>query len=379
MAEFKIPSFLKNQSVDNIHLRMMENLPEDIDTSEGGHVWNLTHPHAYEKAHMVEYILAEALRQIWPMFCEDYPDTMDYHAEARGLARKEAEYATGIITILGPEGVQIPAGTTFSTISVNDQPSIDFVTTRASAIDRTGSANIPIRAVEAGLIGNVAANTIVLNSSEIDDIETVTNSEPTTGGMEEETTESLQARIMEADQTLEESYGGSPSDYKRWALSVQGTGSATVISPSDDTTPIVIVVTDATGAPANSELCREVYNHIMQPEYPDLRLAPINDKLRVIAPSTISLSISATIELEEGYTLEQAKEEFVEAIRLYVVEAVSEAEIKYSGVYALLSGLKSVNDHAGLTLNGGTKNIPISSYEIPNVTADDVTFTSGTV
>lgn len=379
MADFKIPSFLENQTVDDVHLRMMENLPEDIDTSEGGHVWNLTHPHAYEKAYMVEDILVEAIKQIWPEFCEDYPETMDYHAGSRKMARKQAEYAVGTITILGPEGVQIPAGSTFSTISINDQPSIDFITTEEASIDSTGSVNIPIQAVEAGISGNVAANTIVLNASEIDDIETVINVEPTFGGMEEETTESLQARIMEHDQTIEESYGGSPYDYKRWALSVQGTGSAVVVSPSDDTTPIIIVLTDATGAPASAELCREVYNYIMQPDYPDLRLAPINDQLSVLPPSTINLSVAATIELEEGYTLDQAVEEFVGAMKQYIIEALAESEIKYSGVYGLLSRMNSVNDHKGLTLNGGTSNIAISSSEVPSVSTEDVTFTIGTV
>lgn len=379
MADFRIPSFLQDQSVDDVHLRMMENLPDDIDTSEGGHVWNLTHPHAYEKAFMAEYVIVEALKQIWPEFCEDYPDTMDYHATARKMARKQAEYATGKITIIAPEGTVIPEGSMFSTISINDQPSIDFVTTEEATIDKTGSVIIPIKAVEAGASGNVAPNTIVLNASEIDDIETATNVEATTGGMEEESTESLQARIMENDQTLEESFGGSPSDYKRWALSVQGTGSAVVLSPPDDTTPITIVLTDASGAPASLELCREVYNYIMQPDNPDIRLAPINDQLSVLPPSTINLAVAATIKLTEGYALEHAVEEFVEAMKNHIVESVSSGEIKYSGVYGVLSRLASVNDHRGLTLNGGTANIAISSSEIPSVSAEDVTFTIGAI
>ena len=75
--EFKIPAFLENQSIDDIHLRMMENLPYDIDTSEGGHPWNLTYPPAYEKAFLVEYIMTESIKLIFPKFAENYAEIME--------------------------------------------------------------------------------------------------------------------------------------------------------------------------------------------------------------------------------------------------------------------------------------------------------------
>ena len=117
----------------------------------------------------------------------------------------------------------------------------------------------------------------------------------------------------------------------------------------------------------------------MRPDNRDARLAPINDQLAVVPPETIALTIAATIELNAGYSIDQAVAEFVEAMELYTIEAAEDGEIKYSRVYSLLSKLNSINDHAGLTVNGGTMNIAIANSEIPTVKAETVAFIIGTI
>ena len=47
MSQFIIPDFIKNADVNKIHKRMRDNLPNDIDKSEGSDVWNLTYPTAF--------------------------------------------------------------------------------------------------------------------------------------------------------------------------------------------------------------------------------------------------------------------------------------------------------------------------------------------
>ena len=48
--EFKAPSFLNDQDAETIHKRMMEELPPDIDDTEGGFPWDFTKPTALEKS-----------------------------------------------------------------------------------------------------------------------------------------------------------------------------------------------------------------------------------------------------------------------------------------------------------------------------------------
>ena len=46
--EMELPDFLENSSEDEIHEKMLGNLPEDIDKSEGGFPWDFTRPTAIE-------------------------------------------------------------------------------------------------------------------------------------------------------------------------------------------------------------------------------------------------------------------------------------------------------------------------------------------
>ena len=370
MAEFPIPSFLENQGVDDIHERMLKVLPENIDMSEGGHPWNLTRPTAYAAAYMAEFVVVEAIKLIFPKYAENYPDVMMDHAENRGMVRKAATYATGEITITGNANTEIPAGSSFSTASVNGEPAVEFVTTEDVVIGASGTVTVEIQAVEAGTVGNVPAGTIILKANQISGITDVTNADETSGGTEEESIEDLQKRIMEYDAMQGNSFVGSESDYKRWVLEVAGTGSAVIVPPADDSGLITIILTDANGEPANEELCEEVYNHIMRPDAPAERLAP---------PDTIVITISVIIEASYGVAIETIKESILKGLKAYMVEATQDGEVRYTKIGSLISETEGVEDYKSLLLNGGTDNISISDRQLPSIEESGLTVTAGTV
>ena len=378
MAEFVAPSFLDNQSVETIHKRMLNNLPNDIDKSEGSFVWDNTFPTAYEKSYFSEYLMSEAIKLIFPMFSEMYYEIMDYHAATRGMKRKPAVYATGILTINGTDGTVIPSGTEFSTVSIENEENVVFHTTEYAEI--TGdSIQVPIQANEAGIIGNVAVGTIILKQNNISGISSVTNETATSGGTEEESTQELGKRIVEYDKTQGLSFVGSVSDYKRWALEVPGTGNAIVIPAEDDSGLVTIVLTDSNGGSANSELCTSVYNHIMSPDDPDLKLAPcIGVKLSVVPPSTVAITVSAIVELDGTNSIDNIRTEYLAQLKSYLSgTAADEGEIKYTKVGSILSGISGVKDYKNLSLNSGTANISIQKTQL--AVCNSVTLTTGEV
>ena len=376
MAEFPIPSFLLNQSVEEIHERMMKHLPSDIDKSEGGHPWNLTMPSAYLGSYFAEYIVPEAIKIFFPKYAQDYADVMNDHAEMRGIVRKAATYATGEITITGDSGTEIPAGSSFSTASVNGEPAVEFVTTEATIIGSDGTATVEIRAVIAGTIGNVPAETIILKANNISGITGVTNTEETDGGTEQESIESLQARIMDYDESQGVSYVGSDSDYKRWAMEVDGVGSAIIISAQDSSGLVTIIITDANGDPANENLREAVYNHIMRPDAPEERLAPINGgNILVVAPETIAISVSVTIEADGSVATGTIKENILNALKEYMVEATEEGKVRYTRIGSVISATAGVEDYNSLFLNGSIANIPISNQQLPTIDEENLYIT----
>lgn len=385
MAEFETPSFLQNRSIDDFYAKIRAELPAQFDTSEGSHGFNLTRPIAIVAAEICEFILPEVIRLILPE--SSYGDFLVGHAKGRGISPKEAVKATGIVEVTGTPTTVIPQGSLFSTAAVNGEPSVDYASIETVIIPDSGSVAVSVECTKAGIVGNTAANTIVFVSSSLKGITSVTNANEITGGTEAESDEDLIARINEYDQNLNNSFAGSTADYKRWAMSVDGVGDATVISAQDDSGLVTIILTDNNGAPANETLRENVYNKIMRPDNPSARLAPCNAFLSVVSPATMAISIMATIELETGATIEAIKAQFSTLLAVYLAEALEEGQIKYTRISSVLSSVEGVSDFRDLkfgikTESGteyGTNNIEISDSQLPTAELEDLLLTSGTV
>ena len=366
---FTPPSFL-SEDQDAIYQRMLEILPPDIESAKGGFAWDYFYPVAVEIARNGQFTIPNALQLAWPQFAVG--NWLDLHGENRGIVRRSPTASVGELQITGKPGATVPAGTLFSTAGTDGAVSVDFATTEAVVIGEDGTVMVEAQCTSTGKDGNVSAGTITLKGSTISAVTSVTNPEAFTGGIEAEDDESLRARILDYDRNQGESYVGSMADYRRWALSVDGIGSATVIPAQDDTGLVTIVLTDQNGAPANDTLCEAVYNYIMRPDDPYSRLAPINAYLRCIPPKEIAVTIAAVVELD-GASLETVKIAFQQSLLPYFGEVPGEGEIRYTKVASILSETAGVHDFKDLTINGGTANIPIDDMAAPALEAINLT------
>lgn len=372
-----IPEFLQNASVDEIHGKMLNSMPDDIDKSQGQHSYNYTRPTAMIVSEMCQQTLPQAIKLIWPMTA--FGIWLDYHAEIRDTARRPATASTGELQLTVKAGTTVPEGSQFSTASTDSQPSIVFQTTEAAFSANGGTITVPVECTQTGPVGNVIAQTVIFKVSQMDGVTAVTNPEPITGGTDQEDDESLRARLVEIDQTRNISYVGSVADYRRWALEVAGVGGVTVIPASDDSGLVTVVITDSNGDPANETLCEAVYDHIMSPDEPASRLTAPNARLSVVAPTVVSFTISATVELETGYALETIKAAYIASVQEYLGAARMDGEVRRSKIGDLLGSVVGVYDYTNLMLNGGTSNVPITQTQLPQVTSDSVTLTEGAV
>lgn len=372
LTELEMPEFLSVNDEDDIHDEMLAIIPDEYDKSEGGHLWNFTRPTALIVSQLRGFDLPNALNLIWPCFSNGI--YLDLHAEVRGMTRKEAQYATGSITFTGEPDTVIPAGYMCSTESKNDISSRDYVTLEECTIGEDGTVTVNAQAALAGSDGNTAANTIVINSSAFDDVTGVTNDVPFTGGIDEETDDSLIERISDYDKTQGESNVGNPSDYKRWAESVPGTGTASIIRSTDTSGLVTIVLTDGNGDPASSTLCTAVYNYIMSPDDDMARLAPCGATLSVVPPQTLALTVSATITLKAG-TVETVAAAMVKGMKEYFSEFVTDGEVLYQRVGNILGDIEGVYDYSLLYLNGGQANVKLNPGVYPSIDISQITFT----
>lgn len=373
----KLPEFLQNKSTDEIHTQMLDSMPGDIDKSQGQHPYNYTRPTAMIASELCQQTLPEIIKLIFPMYA--YGEWLDYHAQMRGISRRPATASSGTLQLTVTKNTNIPAGSQFSTASVDGQPSVVFETMQGKFNLPEGEAEVPVKCMQTGTVGNVIAGTVIFKLSQLSGVTAVTNPEAITGGTEEEDDDSLRARIISLDQSQSVSYVGSVADYKRWSLEVPGVGGVTVIPAQDDSGLVTLVITDSNGDPANEEICQNVYDYIMSPADPELRLTAPNVKLSVIPPTITELSISATVEVGTGSSLEAIKSTFIQEVQVYLDTARSDGEVRYTQIGKILAGVPGVYDYDALTLNSGATNIRITNTQLPQVTSDSVLLTQGVV
>ncbi len=370
---FVPPEWHRGETAEEIQARMMERLPADIDNIEGGFPYDFTMPTALEEDEIMNFVLIETLKIMFPAW--SYDRWLDYHAAAVGLTRRPANPASGTVTIQGVPGTAIPAGTVLCVPAVGDVPAIEFATLADATIGEAdpdtgvGSVKVDVMAVEPGKGGNVAAGTIVIMSVPVKGITSINNDDPITGGTAEEDDDSLYERIAEREQNDGESFVGNDADYIRWAKEVNGVGTVLVDTQYEVEHPnwVKLIILDANGQPANRQILDAVYTHIMNPDTRSInRLAPIGAVLFVEAPTGCELSIAITgLQLEDGATQDDVIARFESALDDYYVQAKAEGIIFWNEVHAVLTRTAGVHDFSAMTINGSTANITLEAAQYP--------------
>lgn len=370
--EFTIPAFLENSSEDEIHKKMLDNLPEDIDKSEGGFPWDFTRPTAIELSELREYVLVEVLKSLFPATCEE-SYLLDLHGSSRGITRRESVNATGYVSVTAAAGTVIPLGYIFSTEADEDGNTVSFISIEEVTVDESGTADVPVEAEEGGAEGNVLPNTVVLQVGDetgnmLDEITSVTNPEGMAGGIDEENDDDYRERLVEYDKSQDISYIGNIADYKRWALSVPGVGSATVIPAEKGNALVTLILTDQSGQPADEEIRNAVYDYIMSPNNPEDRLAPVGAMITIEDPESYIVNVSATVYLKD-VTKEQIEPAIKAELIKYLASCMAENVVRLSGVYKILSSIAAIYDYKDVSISSsqstGNGNLIIPNGTIP--------------
>ena len=350
---------------DAIHARMLEVIPDNLDKTTGGFVYDFTRPAALEKAEaMIQ--LNDAIQVFFPEW--SYSGFLDKIADMDGLVRRSATAAEGYVMLEGTPGTTIPKGFLFSTPATAISAGLEFAALEAATIGEDGNGKVLVQCVSTGVKGNVTSGTIIMMSKPISGVKTVTNA-PITGGTEEEDDDSLRQRIKDRDLQGNMSFVGNDADYKRWAQEVDGVGSVVVVPEwkGKGTGTVKLIVMDANGSPANSTILAAVYNHIISPETRDKRLAPIGAILTVVTTEPVELTITADVSLEDGYDVSKVSESFRLKMLSYFEEAKKEACVRYTRVASTLSETPGVLDYAHLLVNGSVENIPVTVDNYPSI------------
>ena len=162
---------------------------------------------------------------------------LDRKAWEFGISRLTEQNAQGTIEIHGSPGYVVKEGTLFQTES-----EILFELSEDVTLDANGVGTGYIYCTEAGTKGNVAANTVVILSEPDENITSVTNPEPITGGRDRET----DAEFVERYKQTLSGLGSTTTDSVRAELLKLNGVRAAVVIENDESTP------DEEGRPPHS-------------------------------------------------------------------------------------------------------------------------------
>ena len=154
-------------------------------------------------------------------------DYLDKHAQLRGLERRDAVAAVGVLRFSAPAApdtdLSIPAGTVCLTAA-----QVRFETLEAAAL-KAGNTYVDVRAqaVEPGAAGNVAAGAIRAMSVAPVGVSQVTNPDAFTGGVDVEDDEALRERVLETFRRMPN--GANAAFYEQEALSFPEVAAVSVV------------------------------------------------------------------------------------------------------------------------------------------------------
>lgn len=346
----------EDKTKEAIHEEMLGGISDNYDKSVGSFIYDVTMPPADK--------ISEAYKDLDSVVSKLSINNLKGEELAQeiyqrtGIVKKEATYATAVVTITGQPGAIINVGDKVSSDTMN------YSFQESKTIDETGQATILVKCDQPGSDGNVPANSITLFPITIQGLSSVTNLEPVTNGYDEEADEELLKRYYERVQTPPTS--GNKAHYKNWAKEVTGIGEARVFPLWNGDNTVKVVIIDSNRGPASVDLVEEVQEHID----PGIRglgegQAPIGAFCTVVSASGLSINISFTATKDPGYSDEQRQESVVQNLSKYLSEiAFVEDQVSYAKVGALILSSTGILDYTNLLMNNGTANISVGEEEV---------------
>ena len=359
--EFLAPDFVDEADADVIQERMMEQLPADISDMEGDFPYDFTMPTAIEISQLIQFYVVRALMIAFPEYAWD--EWLDLHGAQAGVTRNAATYATGYVSVTAQAGVTIPIGTVFAVPATDLSPAVEFTTMENASYSVAGTKLIPIQAVEAGIEGNVAANTITIMGISLTGISSITNPNPTSGGTEEEDDDAYYDRIH-AEFNDAQFYVGNDADYIKWAKEVDGIGDCIVSTDESEPGVVRLTLIDSNGSPASASMVQAVYNHIVSPDDRSKRLLPTAcAQLIVSAATTKTINYVCSGLILNGVTIADVTSAFEAAVLAIYSSAKEDNILRYNQVRSALTSIEGIIDFDTFTMNGAMTNITLLPAE----------------
>lgn len=332
----------ENKTFESIKQSIIDKLTGTAATIEGSYTGDIIAGAALEIEKLYAYIntLKSAMfptadsGEYLEMRCADY-----------GITRKPASKAVITVTLSAASAVTLPKGTLLQSQSTG----LNFGLTATVSLKAGEKTTAQAECTTAGAV-TLPANDL-LPAAVIKNL-TVTNSK-TSAGADAETDSELYRRLQ-----LRLRYApgcGTAADYRRWALEVPGCGYAK--ASANAAGKIVVVVTTPTFGSMDHATHQSIIDNINAKR-------PLGASVQVLTALNVEKTLTATVDLYDGYTIDIVTAAFDDSLKKYCGEIAFDGEtdkLTIARITYLLMATPGIKDATAVKINGSTADLDLSS------------------
>lgn len=329
---------------------MLQNIPNEWNKSEGYPVYDITRGFSFALDELDARI--ETVKKQQSVRNLSGLDLEKVIEERTGLTRKTGVKAVGRVKIVSGQG------TVLKTDLFATENDIYFQSLEAK--DVTAGDYVLVECTEGGLVGNVGAGTITVVPKTITGISQITNDEPTTGGYDTETDESLLERYF--DRLRNPVNGVNTNQYIAWANSVAGVGGARCIPIWNGKNTVKVIVIGNDYKPASENVVKLVQDYIDPNKNGDgSGVATIGAVTTVVSAKTTPIKVTIKGVKFSG-DMNTLKAEIKDTIDRYIRQSAFNTDyVSIAKIGALIIDIDGVTDFKELKLNGAHDSIQIEN------------------
>lgn len=337
-------------SINEIHNTMLNNIPNEWNKQEGYPVYDITRGFAFAIDELDAKIEDVKNKQsVRNLSGQDLEKVIE---ERTGLTRKTGVKAVGRVKIVSGQG------TVLKTDLFATENDIYFQSLEAK--DVTAGDYVLVECTEGGLVGNVGTGTITVVPKTITGISQITNDEPTTGGYDTETDESLLERYF--DRLRNPVNGVNANQYITWANSVAGVGGARCIPIWNGKNTVKVIIIGNDYKPASDNVVKLVQEYIDPNKNGDgSGVATIGAVTTVVSAKTTPIKVTIKGVKFSG-DVNTLKAEIKDNIDRYIRQSAFNTDyVSIAKIGALIIDIDGVTDFKELKLNDAHDSIQIEN------------------
>lgn len=329
---------------------MLQNIPNEWNKQEGYPVYDITRGLSFALDELDARI--ETVKKQQSVRNLSGSDLEKVIEERTGLTRKTGVKAVGRVKIVSGQG------TVLKTDLFSTENDIYFQSLEAK--DVTAGDYVIVECTEGGLVGNVATGTITVIPKTITGISQITNDEPTTGGYDTETDESLLERYF--DRLRNPVNGVNTNQYIAWANSVAGVGGARCIPIWNGKNTVKVIIIGNDYKPASENVVKLVQDYIDPNKNGDgSGVAAIGAVTTVVSAKTTPIKVTIKGVKFSG-DMATLKAEIKDTIDRYIRQSAFNTDyVSIAKIGSLIIDIDGVRDFKELKLNDAHDSIQIEN------------------